>query len=415
MSNSCLENVTQKPVSQNSDQDAPTRDVFNAILARVKQTPQWDAMSNTVEDSPWHREANVKTHTEMVLEAYDDHFAGQRTPLQSLIVKLALMFHDFGKPVAEQTITKEDGTTYRRYAGHEVVSANAFMNFILSNKDLYHQLQNVGIDDTRIRAIRLMIEHHLPYEYKPDLINTLKLNLAMMLGDDWYIFGDMLISDCRGRISDDHDTKINKVKDWITDFRLKTTPLEDMLHLNTTEHKTPVVTFMVGVSGSGKSTYTNKMLGVNTNLKIFSLDEIRIRLYKMHNPSTEKMSEKDLYRKAFMWCNTNSELFTKTQNDEFLVLLKSGVDIIVDNMNATRKSRRKYIPLAKQHGYTIRVVELVAPLKTVISRQETRTDKTVPNEVVCNTYFNTQSALYEGMKPTTKGEASMIETVFTFL
>ena len=40
---------------------------FEMVEKALKSSDLWTVMVNTVEDSPWHREANVAVHTEMVV------------------------------------------------------------------------------------------------------------------------------------------------------------------------------------------------------------------------------------------------------------------------------------------------------------------------------------------------------------
>ena len=110
-----------------------TMDAFTYI-ANFNTTPAWAQMMATVEASPWHREANVAVHTEMVLKEYVTNFAPHRSDDQNKIALLALLFHDTGKPAAEETLEKKDGSgTYRRYAGHEQDSAITFTECWLSD------------------------------------------------------------------------------------------------------------------------------------------------------------------------------------------------------------------------------------------------------------------------------------------
>lgn len=381
--------------------------VFDTIVARVKQSPYWDRMISTVENSPWHREVNVKTHTEMVIQAYDDHLALFRDPQQQLITKLALLFHDFGKPQAEKTLSREDGTQYRRYAGHEVISANLFLDFIASNTDLRNMLENVGIKNNELRAIRLMIEHHLPYSYTDEMMSIIKLNLVELLGHNWTVFQDMLISDCRGRISDDHATKIKNTEEWIEKFNQISLPTKPKKN----DTQSPTMTILVGVSGIGKSTYAR-----NSGLFTYCWDDIRVKLYLRHN--APEGDDKAIYAKAFKWCNDNPALFRGAYQSELKKLLKKGVSFCIDNMCTSRKRRREFISAARQHGYTINIVEFVAPLHVVCERQSTRPDKFVPLDVVTQTYLNTQIPLYQGVddsgKPNKYGEAESITTVYAY-
>src|SRR5574343_404708 len=96
------------------------------------------AMNNTIEDSPWHREENVWVHTMMVLKEYYD--ATDDVWMKAdLIGAFACAFHDVGKPLAEEEVYSEARGVYRRYGGHELISARMWTNWALTN---LHVLQD---------------------------------------------------------------------------------------------------------------------------------------------------------------------------------------------------------------------------------------------------------------------------------
>jgi len=159
---------------------------FEEFFQRVKSTPHWQVMVNTVEASPWHREANVAVHTEMTLAHYNKTFAHARTARQRTFTRLCLLFHDFGKPEAEETLEKkeEPGVFYRRYAGHEPISANEFMSFMCDHHSLRELFFKEGFSWVDLRAIKVAIEHHLPYGLKKeDKRIALRSHIAHSLGE----------------------------------------------------------------------------------------------------------------------------------------------------------------------------------------------------------------------------------------
>ena len=85
--------------------------IFDAIFAEASMTFTAKRMRETVEDSPWHREANVWVHTEMVLAAMDKIIVEEKPELthkEILLCKIAALFHDFGKPQCEKTLESEE-------------------------------------------------------------------------------------------------------------------------------------------------------------------------------------------------------------------------------------------------------------------------------------------------------------------
>ena len=104
---------------------------------------------------------------------------------------------------------------------------------------------------------------------------------------------------------------------------------------------------MIGLPGSGKSTYAKTLDGV-----VLSSDEIR----------------KDIG-------NPWNEMFRRT-----IELLKSGENVIYDATNLFRKKRRAVITEAKRYGKTKAVV-MLTPLNECLERNSRRVEK-VPTEVI---------------------------------
>ena len=137
------------------------------------------------------------------------------------------------------------------------------------------------------------------------------------------------------------------------------------------------VAVMLGPSGSGKSTY-RKALDVDQE---FSLDDLRIELYG------------DDYTEAFK-ASTEDKNFRKKANSRFIEMIKTGDNVIVDNTNISKKSRRFYITEARRHGYQVHAIVFPISLQTLLDRQRTRDDKTVPESVVRNMYNKLQMPSY---------------------
>jgi predicted kinase len=77
-------------------------------------------------------------------------------------------------------------------------------------------------------------------------------------------------------------------------------------------------------------------------------------------------------------------LHTRNKEDEEIAnSLTNGKDIIVDNTNTTKKSRSKYIQMARLFGVPIRAIYLKSSLETALSRNATREGKErIPDSAV---------------------------------
>lgn len=358
-----------------------TMEFFAAFKSRVELSSNWEVMARTVEDSPWHREANVTVHTNMTIEQYMVKFFDHRTERQRMLSLMALLFHDFGKPEAEETLEKkeEPGVFYRRYAGHEPISGNEFMSFMCDQVELREMFFAEGYDWSDVRKIKVMIEHHLPYGLKnPQKRQNLKQMIDTTFGEDDVCFYDMLRSDAAGRISDDHETKLQNVEDWINEFQTvewKARPVKA---------PEPELIMLVGVSGAGKSTFISRMLSEGRapgDVVVFNEDVLRLQYAQEHMTREEMagwadMTDAEWYQKAWNFCHMNKDsTFDAFSMAEYRRLLDTGQTVVIDRMNQGRKGRNKYIDPARQKGYRVKSVEFFISEQRAKDRQKTRGDK----------------------------------------
>lgn len=160
-----------------------------------------------------------------------------------------------------------------------------------------------------------------------------------------------------------------------------------------------VAFIMIGVSGSGKSTIQTKLMGELSSVNqyfcsTFSLDDARIRF--LHQEKSDQIlssdSDADIYRKAFRYANDNKKEFDDFVNQEWWAVLTTNGAIFIDNTNLTRKSRARWISDARSKGFKIVCVQVMTPLDTVLARQTSRTDKSVPLETVSDMFMRQQEA-----------------------
>lgn len=126
----------------------------------------------------------------------------------------------------------------------------------------------------------------------------------------------------------------------------------------------------IGPSGSGKSTLFKKLKEENPSLESFSFDTLR---HEWYDPTD--------YNKAWQAASKDPSFSGRAQN-VFREMIKAGKSVFVDNTNLSPKSRRFFIETAKKAGYRTVAYVFNVDVDTLLQRQKTRPDKTVPEHAV---------------------------------
>jgi predicted kinase len=153
---------------------------------------------------------------------------------------------------------------------------------------------------------------------------------------------------------------------------------------------------MIGVSGSGKSSVIQEIKkGALPGMRVvvFSLDDCRLS-FLAERVGTEALPEdvKEFYRVAFDFANANAKDFDAFVDKTWIEALTADI-VFIDNTNLTRKSRARWISDARAKKFEIHAIQMVTPLKTVIDRQKSRHNKSVPESVIHDMYARQQEVL----------------------
>lgn len=333
--------------------------------------PLFKAMEQTVEDSPWHREANVLIHTEMVLEEYitmtNSLRQGSDWLYEDWLGGVSCIFHDVGKPSSRTPKYSEKRGNYFAYHGHEQVSARLFEDWAVTTN---------AMSPEDIFMVEWMIFHHMPWTITdPYKLATFKATCLEMGGDEMLsVYLRALLADQFGRLSDDKETNSAASRAWVSNLLsvedVVTPKLQAIWEVDPAERKYLILP--IGPSGAGKSTLSKQYPDYN----IFSLDALR---HEYYHPTD--------YSVAYAM-STEDSTFANRANTEFLSLIKQGNNVYVDNTNLSLKRRAFYISEARKRGYTIIAVHLLSTIDTLIARQGTRLDKTVPSSAVKQQYMS---------------------------
>jgi predicted kinase len=129
------------------------------------------------------------------------------------------------------------------------------------------------------------------------------------------------------------------------------------------------LTLLIGLPGSGKSTWARQLITENPQRLLISTDGIRAQLFG------EEIIQGDW---LLVWQEVESQLRTAVAK------ISSGEakTAIYDATNVVRKSRREAIALARTTGFThITGVWFDLPLEVCLERNQQR-DRQVPSEVI---------------------------------
>lgn len=350
------------------------RDRLLALFDLMKRAaPEFKDMEATVEASPWHREANVLVHTEMVVNEYvrltdadvaywsrDDFLGG-----------VACIFHDIGKPAAKVEKYREDRGHYFAFHGHESISSRTFESYACD--------QLAGeFTASEIFRVCWMIEHHMPWDVTD---KTKRSNLALTAKYliDLDVYTRALLADQRGRIADDAEAKNKRADEWIGEFRRLADSLSDVEIPGDDDH---IMYVLIGASGSGKSTIVRLTQELMPTINVFSLDELRHRFYN-------DTRSHEGYRSAFEQ-SINDPTFNSRADSEFTRLIREKKHLVVDNTNVSVKRRGAYITQARRNGYKVVAITMPISVEEVVRRQSIRDDKSVPEDAVRRQYASIQ-------------------------
>ena len=340
-----------------------------------KQSDEYQPLIEMAELSPWHREKSIAIHTDMVVSHYLNMSRVETTP--EICGAFAAAFHDVGKPASRQEKFKPERGNYFSFNGHEPISARMWENYAIANWD---KLSLINNDPVNIYRIGWLIENHLPWGIKVQEKRAALAQTVLRLGIDRALL-DLLMSDTLGRLSDDAEQKLAKVKSWFIEFNELLFTEQDKIfnQASASEDENQRILYMpIAPSGSGKTTYRQKLLAMNPNIETFSLDDLRHEFYDAND-----------YSNAYKMSTEDSQ-FSAKANARFVLAVKSGNDVFVDNTNLSKKRRRFYITEARRHGYKVFAVLFPNTLQTLIDRQVSRSDKSVPDYAVRQHYQSLQ-------------------------
>lgn len=135
-----------------------------------------------------------------------------------------------------------------------------------------------------------------------------------------------------------------------------------------TEGWRPRLYVLVGLPGSGKTTYARKVLGHAIRV---SLDDLRLMLHGRTFDARYEPAVAVVGHAALSAVLANAGVW--------------GTDVVFDATNLTREWRRRSLQLAASHGVPAVAVYLECPLDVAMARNRRR-KRPVPDEVMARFY-----------------------------
>lgn len=334
------------------------------IVAWADDQPWCRAMAACQQDSEWHAEGDVWTHTKMVCAELPKLTEWSAlTPHERTVLIFTALFHDAAKPLT----SKIDPVTGRVTSHKHAVKGEGLVRSAL--RDL-----GCGLD-VREQIARMVRFHGRPVFLldKPEPSHEV-VSLSWSVNNKLlYLFA---LADARGRHTDDgrpeenlhfwkmlaeeHDC-LEKPYQFGNDqarFQFFRQQDDRSLHYVPHEEYRCTVTMMSGLPGSGKDTWLAKNRG---DLPTVSLDDVRDEL---DIEATENQGQ-----------------VAQLAKERCRELLRSRTSFAFNATNVMRTTRQRWVDLFVDYQARIEMVYLEPALSTVIS-QNKRRERTVPESVI---------------------------------
>jgi predicted kinase len=321
-------------------------------------------MADCQQDSGWHSEGDVWTHTKMVcaqLPMLDDWPA--LTLHERTVLIFTALFHDAAKPLTSEV----DPLTRRITSPKHAIKGEYLARTVL---------RNLECDLALREEIARMVRFHGRPAFLPERSNPSNEVVSL----SWSVSNKLLylfaLADTRGRntaemgrpdenlhywkmMAEEHncfDTPFQFGNDQarFQFFRLK----EPNLHYVPHEEYRCTVTMMSGLPGSGKDTWLAK---IQDDLPVVSLDDVREELGV---EATENQGQ-----------------VAQLARERCRELLRARTSFAFNATNLLRQTRRRWIDLFADYNARIEMVYVEPPLSVILSQNKQR-KCLVPEDVI---------------------------------
>jgi putative nucleotidyltransferase with HDIG domain len=335
----------------------PTGPEWRLDFAELVERFAWlRALGSCVQDTQWHAEGDVLTHTGMVMEALVAMSEWRALDAEARqIVFAGALLHDVGKPEK----TREEGGRIRS-KGHARAGAS------LARRIFMREMPEASFE-AREAIVGLVRYHGVPAYFldREDPERTvLRAGLTARL--DWLSI--LATADARGRVmreADDMEARVGMFRDFAGELGCLTEPYRfandhsRVAYFHSTGMRPDValyddcrctVTVMSGLPAAGKDTWIARHGG---DLPVVSLDDVRAEMGV--EPGEEQAAVIAAAKEAAKG------------------YLRKAHDFVWNATNTSRILRDNVIGLMLGYGARVRVVYCEAPLVEIFERNSRRT------------------------------------------
>ena len=293
--------------------------------------------------NPYHMEGSVLTHTKMVLDWLDSND-------KNLI--FACILHDIGK-----IYTRDEHIDKVHFKKHENISTYLSIDIL---KHAKKEFEDIDI----LKIIKLIAWHGtLWIRRNANILDDVTKIIDYKYGHDIEFYQELVEfveADACGRIyqfKDDEDYILEQFK-FLTNY----IPYDTTKYL---KDKKCEVVMLIGLSGSGKSTYIE-----NNDFKdyeIISVDNILSKSKLNYNSIDYKKNVK--------------KAFDETMKN-MLDYIKQEKNVLIDMTNLDKENRRRKLSKFPSTKYYKKAIVFLNGVENINKNLLKRTNKTIPKEVI---------------------------------
>ena len=307
---------------------------------KIEQIAEFKKLKKCEQNPKWHAEGNAWKHTKLVCNEAVKICKERKWENEYGYVSLLLtsaLFHDIGKGV-----TTHQGKDGRWHAYEHEFEGEKITRYLLWDEGFFFR-----------EAVCSLVRNHMTplqfYDSKDFYGKIIEMSKLLNFEASLNLLFLLKKCDILGSMQEDEVSKksdLIKIESLINIANHMSCLYEAFPVYYRNEHKDYVdsvnkkdakVYVMIGIPGSGKSTYA-KELAKSNDFVIVSRDTIRAEL------GFCKEGEKVVLNKH------NEEIVTENFNEKVLEAVKCGKTVIIDNLNTKKKYRNGYKTLLSNYN-----------------------------------------------------------------